>query len=209
MPAPMAPAPMTTMSAARGGAGLTAGSVESLAQAIFHVALVLLHAAGGGRLEVDLVPEDLGHRGQSGHVGPALAIPEARALEGLGAVEEALLDLDPDGDLGPLALRLEPGQDLRVADHARAPVDAQGVLAAGDEEDHPNVRVVHDVEVAVDAIVAEPVRDHQVRVVEHQHETGAVALGRDVAASLAARGGQQDERRAGDELPGCLLYTSP
>src|SRR5262245_53412321 len=124
----MAPAPMITMSAARGGAGLTGESVETLAQAILHVALVLVHAAGGGRLEVDLVPEDLGHRGQPRHVGPALAIPQAGALEGLGAVEEALLDLDPDRDLRPLPLRLEAGQDLRVAHHAGAPVDPQGVL---------------------------------------------------------------------------------
>src|SRR5581483_10816566 len=145
MLAPMAPAPMMTISAARGGVGLTGGLVEPLAEAILHVALVLLDAAGGGGLEVDLLPQDLRHRGQSGDVRPALALPEPGALEGLGAVEEALLDLDPDRDLRRLAVGREPGQDLRVAQHAGASVDAQGVLAAGDQEDEADVRVLHDV----------------------------------------------------------------
>src|SRR6185295_16063804 len=126
MLAPMAPAPITTMSAARGIAGLTvaagrttARSIEALAEPVLHVALVLVHAALGRGLQVDLLPQDLRHRGQPGHVGPALPVPETGALEGLRAVQEALLDLDADGHLGPLPLHLQPGQDLRVADDAR------------------------------------------------------------------------------------------
>src|SRR5512144_1205951 len=71
----------------------TVRSIEALPEAVFHVALVLLRAAVGRGLGVDLLPQHLRHRGKPRHVGPALAVPEAGALEGLGAVEKALLDL--------------------------------------------------------------------------------------------------------------------
>src|SRR5260370_9674298 len=77
--APMAPAPITTMSAVRGIPGLTAApgratgrSIEALAEAVLHVALEVVHAALGRRLQIDLLPHDLRHRGQPGHVRPAL-----------------------------------------------------------------------------------------------------------------------------------------
>src|SRR6266404_9961862 len=127
MLAPLAPGPITTISAVRGIPGLTAApgrttglSIEALAEAVLHVALEVVHAALGRRLQIDLLPQDLRHRGQRGHVGPALPIPESGALEGLRAVQEALLDLDADRHLGPLPLHLQPGQDLRVADDAGA-----------------------------------------------------------------------------------------
>src|SRR5260370_35875595 len=106
MLAAMAPAPITTMSAARGIPGLTAAperatarSIEALAEPVLHVALELVHAASGRRLHADLLPHDLRHRGQSGHVGPGLPVPETGSLASLRAVEEALLDLDADRHL--------------------------------------------------------------------------------------------------------------
>src|SRR5512144_1315007 len=180
----------------------TVRSIEALAEAGLHVALVVLGAAVGGRLEVDLVPQDPRHRGQPGHVGPALPLPEPGALEGLRAVEEALLDLDTDRHLRPFALHLQPAQDLAVPDDAGPTVHAQGVLATGDQEDHPDVRVLHDVGQPVDAVVADPVRDHEVGVVEHHHEAGRVPLRGDVTAARAVGRGEQHEGRAGDELAG-------
>ena len=117
-------------------------------------------------------------------------------------MQEALLDLDADRHLGPLPLHLQPGQDLLVADDAGAAVDAQGVLAAGDQEDQPEVRVLHDVGEAIDAVVADPVRDREVGVVQDHHEAGRVALGGDVAAARRTRGGDQHEGGPGDERAG-------
>src|SRR5258708_34802411 len=52
----------------------------------------------------DLVVEHLGGRRQAREIGPARRLPESRALEGLGAMQEDLLDLDADGEAGNLAV---------------------------------------------------------------------------------------------------------
>src|SRR5215510_7663493 len=115
MLAPMAPAPMMTTSAVRGSESLTTGSVERPAQSLLLGALVVLDAGVAGRLGLDLVPQHPRHRGQRAHIRPALPIPEAGALKGLGAVEEAFFHLHPDRHLRLPAVNGEPLQDRSVA----------------------------------------------------------------------------------------------
>ena len=130
-------------------------------------------------------------------------------------MQERLLDLDADGERRALAARHHPIEDLVVLDDPRAAVDAQGVLAAGDQEDQPDVRVLEDVAHTVELLVAEPVGDGEAMLVEHQHEPGRVALRRDVAATRGAGRCEQQERRPLDERatvlvePGLFLQESP
>ena len=67
------------------------------------------------------------------------------------------------------------------------------------------MRVVEEVAQTVEPFVARTVGDHEVPLVEHAHEARRVALGRDVAAPRRVGGGQQEERRVGDELPARLV----
>src|SRR5882724_5523281 len=180
---------------ARAARGRFSPSVEARAVAGLQPALVVLDAHAG---DLDLVVEDLRRRAEACEIWPARRLPEPRALERLRAVQEDLLDLDADGEARHLAVHGQRGEQVGVACDARAPVDAQGLAARGDEEEQADVGIGEDVAHAVQALVARPVGDHEVRVVEHAHETRGVALGRHVAAPVGARRGQQHEWRVRD-----------
>src|SRR6266567_1902425 len=173
--------------------------VERFADSLREVARVLID---GGRAETGvghLVPQHLGEGGKLLRVGPGRGVPQARPEEGLRAVEVGLLDLDADPHLGQLAVHGRAREDLLVADDGGAPIDAERVPAPGHEEDQPHVRVLDDVTEPVDAIVPRAVGHHEVRLVQHQHEAGLVALGRHVTLPGGVRGREQEERRGGDE----------
>src|SRR3989454_4029380 len=176
--------------------------VQGPLEAFLALALVLLH---GLARRADLVEQDARHRRERGAVEPPLGVPEPGAPEGLRAVEEALLHLDADGDQGTLVVGPHRLEDLVVADDPCAPVPTERFLAARDEEDRPDVRVLEEVTHPVQSLVARPVRDHEVAVVEDADEPRRVALGRDVAPPLGARRGQEEEGRAPDEGTAVLV----
>src|SRR5947207_8975095 len=72
----------------------------------------------------------LGEGGDDVRRGPLLRLPQLPAFERLRTVEEALLDLDADGELRLLAGDGHAVEQLRVAQDHRAAIDAQRVLAA-------------------------------------------------------------------------------
>src|SRR5213078_1707051 len=146
-----------------------APSVEGPLEPLLTLALVLRR---GLARRADLVEQDARHRRERGAVEPPLGVPERGAPEGLWAVEEALLDLDADGDQGALVLDHQRLEDLRVANDRGAPVHAERLLAARNEEDRPNVRVLEQVPHGVQALVAGPVGNHEVAVVEDADEPG-------------------------------------
>src|SRR6267143_7062288 len=120
--------------------------VESRAIAGLQPAREILdaHARDG-----NLVVEHLGGRRQAREIGPARGLPESRALERLGAMQEDLLDLDADGEAGDLAVHGEGGEQVGVARDAGAAVHAQRLTARRHEEEQPHVRVGEDVAHAV------------------------------------------------------------
>src|SRR2546429_130881 len=179
-----------------------APSVEGPLEPLLTLALVLFH---GLARRADLVEEDARHRRERGAVEPPLGVPEPGAPEGLRAVEEALLDLDPDGDQGALVVGRQQLEDLRVTNDRGAPVHAERLLAARNEEDRPDVRVLEQVSHAVQALVARPIGDYEAAVVEDADEPGRVALGRDVARARATRRRQEEEGRARDERAAVLV----
>src|SRR5207247_253750 len=144
-------------------------------------------------------------RRKRGAVEPPLGVPEPGAPEGLRAVEEALLHLDADGDQGTLVVGPQRLEDLVVADDPCAPVHTERLLAARDEEDRPDVRVLEEVPHPVQSPVARSVRDHEVAVVEDADEPRRGALRRDVAPPLGARRGQEEEGRPRDESAAVLV----
>src|SRR2546430_14402974 len=161
------------------------------------LALVLLHGLARG---ADLLEQDARHRRERSAVEPPLGVPELGAAEGLRAVEEALLHLEADGDERALAVGDQRLEDLRRANARSAPVPPERLLAARDEEDHAGVRVLEQVPHAVQALVAGPVGDHEVAVVEDADEPGHVALRRDVAPPPRTRRRQEKEGRPRDEV---------
>jgi hypothetical protein len=54
---------------------------------------------------------------------------------------------------------------------------------------------------AVEALVARPIRDQQRAIVEHLHEARVVPFRRDVALAEGAGGADEHEGRVGDEGP--------
>ena len=131
-------------------------------------------------------------------------LPQARTDEGLGAVEEALFDLDTDGnERASCPARRSVRADLRIARNPRLAVDAQRLFAARHEEDQADVRVRQQIEHAVQPFVARAFGDDESPIVEDLDEAGGIALGRHVASSVAPRGGEQEERRACDERRVC------
>src|SRR3989449_7999912 len=149
--------------------------VQGPFEAFLALALVLLH---GLARRADLVEQDARHRRKRGAVEPPLGVPEPGAPEGLRAVEEALLHLDADGDQGTLVVGPQRLEELVVADDPCAPVHTERFLAARDEEDRPDVRVLEEVPHPVQPPVARPVRDHEVAVVEGAGEARRAAPGR-------------------------------
>ena len=90
---------------------------------------------------------------------PRLRVPQPRAQERLGAVEEDRLDLDLEREDRPLAPDRHGVEVRRVVDEPGPPVDPQGVAPAGDEEVEADVRVGQHVAVAVDPPVARALGD--------------------------------------------------
>src|SRR5439155_1035292 len=101
-----------------------APSVEGPLEPLLTLALVFFH---GLARRADLVEQDARHRRERGAVEPPLGVPEPGAPEGLRAVEEALLDLDTDGDQGTLVVGRQQLEDLRVTNDRGAPVHAEGL----------------------------------------------------------------------------------
>src|SRR2546425_3594966 len=176
--------------------------VQGPLEAFLALALVLLR---GLARRADLVEQDARHRRERGAVGPPLGAPELGAPEGLGAVEEALFHLDADGDQGTLVAGPHRLEELVAANDPRAPVHTERLLTARDEEDRPDVRVLEEVTHPVQSLVARPVRDHEVAVVEDADEPRRVTLGRDVAPPLGARRGQEEKGRPRDEGAAVLV----
>src|SRR3954466_6384615 len=116
------------------------------------------------------------------HLGlrvPGLGLPQPRAQEGLGAVEEQVVDLDDHREQRAVPLDLHLVEERRVAHQPGAAVDAQRVAAARDEEVQADVGVLEDVAVAVGAAVPRPLRERDGPLVEDVHELpGRVALRR-------------------------------
>src|SRR6266542_1836931 len=158
------------------------------------VALELLKRLRG----VDGVLDDAGHRGQQRRVDPGLRMPERRPLERLGTVEEHLLDVDHERQRGAVPAHHHLVEERCLAHQPSPPVDPQRLLPAGNQEEQPHVRVPQDVLKAVGTPVPGPLRDGQRGVVQHEDESGWVALRRDVAGAVGAGGGDEAERRPGD-----------
>src|SRR6185436_6310099 len=111
------------------------GSVE-LIESRVRLALVLLER-DAGRLFGEQVPDHALHRADGRGLGPPLGLPEAGALERPRAVHEDFLDLDHERSARVLAVHPQAVEQRLVTDDRRAAVDAQRVLAAGDEEEQP------------------------------------------------------------------------
>ena len=121
-------------------------------------------------------------------------------------MEEALLDLDTNGHERHLAVYDAAFEDLPIARNPRLPVDAQGLFAAGHEEDQADVRVRQQIEHAVQPLVAWTFRDDESPVIEDLDKAGCVALGRHVASSAAAS--EVASRRNGERAMNARLCSS-
>src|SRR5438034_7075270 len=160
---------------------------------IRHIALVEARAVAGLQpareildahaRDGDLVVEHLRRRRQAGDVGPARRLPESRAFERLRAVDEHLLDLDADGETRDLVRHGQGGEQVGVARDAGPAVHAQRLAAAGHEEEQSHARVGEDVPHAVEPLVARPIGQYEVGVVEGALEPRGFGPLRDTSAS--------------------------
>jgi hypothetical protein len=86
------------------------------------------------------------------------------------------------------------GSSTGIGGIARAAVDPQRLVDAGDEEDQSDTGPYQQVADRIDPIVAEPVGDQQRLVVEHVDKAGGITLWRGVAAARRIRRGDDEKR---------------
>ncbi len=98
---------------------------------------------------------------------------------------------------GTLPSRAIESSRAWVADDASAAPHAEGVAGAGDEEDHADVGVMHEVDEGVGSVVAGAFGNGEGRIVEDLTNPGGSPLGEASIASGAIGGGDDDERRSG------------
>src|SRR5215469_15104297 len=135
---------------------------------------------------VDLAGEDLAlaylrsqipaeGEGRAGR--PALMLPQARADEGLGAVEEALRHREPDRHFRRLAARTQPLEQRRIHRELCFAADPQGLGIGRYDEEKPDMRVGEDVLQTEEEIVARAVGNEQRLAILDQDEARIIALG--------------------------------
>ena len=81
-----------------------------------------------------------------------------------------------------LFLRAQGFEKLGVRDQFPPPADPQGLFFSRDEEDQPHLRILEQVTKCVEALVSGAVGNDERLLVKHTHESGRIALGRDVHA---------------------------
>ena len=139
-------------------------------------------------------------------IGPGAGLPEVRAHERLGAVQERLDEIDADHGLRRLALSDDVRREqLGIGRDAGAAVDAQRLGHARNQEEQADLARLRDVAERVEPVVAARVGNGEARVVEHRDEAGVAAPRRDVAAPVRVHRGHEDERRARDVRAAVLV----
>src|SRR4051812_21286204 len=144
----------------------------------------------------DLDARDAGERLLA---GPLRRIPQRRAGDALGTMEERLAHGDDERQRGQLAFDRHARAQPLVAHDDRGAVDAQRLALARNEEQEPYLRALHDVAQGVRAAVARAVRDGERALVEHGDEAGRVAFGRDVHVPGCVCRGDEGEAALGEE----------
>ena len=132
-----------------------------------------------------MVLPDLRRAGQAVDCRPLVWLPEVRALERLGTVQEASSISTPIATPGNLPSWASDSS--RAGSRVRhATVQSQRLLQAGDQEQQACAAGRLDVLQGEHKLVAGCVRDRQAPLVEHLDEARVAALGRDVAAAPAS-----------------------
>src|ERR1700689_380955 len=109
--------------------------------------------------------------------GPRLRLPQLRADEGLGAVEETLTHGNPYRQQRRRAASTEPNEQARIVRQLRGPVDAKGLVSAGHEKNNSDLRIGQNVPQTEHQSIALPFRDQERAIVFDDNEARAVALG--------------------------------
>jgi hypothetical protein len=116
-------------------------------------------------------------------------------------MHEDFLDLHHQRQLRGSSLQCHRCQEVRLPGDETPAIDAQGLVDVGNQEKQADVPVGQDVPVSIDPLVAEPVREGDGAVVDDSHHSRRVALRRDIALPVGIGRGDQEEWRAGDEVP--------
>ena len=142
---------------------------------------------------VDLVHQDSAEAGQQAAVGFGCAVPQARAVDGLGAVEIDFLDADHDHRFGQFVLMFEPCPQRVVCGEQGAAVDAQAFVKARHQCQNADGRVFDEVAQAIQTVVAGAVGDGDGVFVEDDDKSGVVATWRAIETTVTAGSGKDDE----------------
>ena len=84
-------------------------------------------------------------------------------------------------------------------------IDAHGPFFTGDDEDHADMRILHDVRHALKHLVARAVREVQGALVSDMEKPRRVAFGRGVTAPLRIGRGDNDKRTLSNEADRCFV----
>ena len=188
-----------------GGRAPAASSVELLLDVALDPLVVLGDGRGAG-LAVDHVGDHAAEAGQRPCGRPWR--PPPTGASGSAPSSSAGRPRPPRPRSRPWARGRAPRSGPAASGSALirgAAVDAQGLGHARDEEQQPDVRVVDDVALAIQAVVARPVGDRERPLVEHLNEARRVAARRVVGEPVRARGREAQERRERDEAPAVVV----
>ena len=137
--------------------------------------------------------------GTSSRRQPGRRVPQVRADERLRAVRVDLVGAHDDRGARRLAHGAGGLEHLGRRRDAGAAVDAQRLVATGDQEEQADVAGRDDVGQRVEAAVAGRVGDREVVLVEDRDEARRATTGRRVGATIGVLAGDDHQRRGGDQ----------
>ena len=117
--------------------------------------------------------------------------------------------MNPDGHQRGFAARGQTLQNFGVGREFRPAIDPHGFRRARQQENQANMGVLNDIGQPEDQLVAGPVRDEQRVGILNTDKPRPVPFGRDILISLGVCGGEQEKRRALDEVHARLVQLGP
>ena len=108
---------------------------------------------------------------------PSIRLPELRARDAFGAMNEGAFNMNDNGKGRSLAVDLHGFPERLIANDAGFAADPQGFACARHKEKQADTWVAQKIAKRVDATVARTIGDSQMMVIQNLHKPCRITLG--------------------------------